>query len=157
MRSAVGQFFHYIVDFSIDVSSQAIYIMYGSVGAAVDGFRLSGDQQFAAVRRKAVAVERLERTFAGCGRIKQYFHLFSCLERIFDDLSAFRIHLRIVFSVSGDGNHPVDVSARNFPDTMSFKSSACLPCAKLVNAQRQMRIAILSCFIILIDFFEWQR
>ena len=89
----------------------------------------------------------LERAFACGSGIKQHFHGFSRFEGVFDDLCPVRIHLRIMFSVSRDGDNAGNVLRVNLPDMISFKSSALPPWAKPASVQRQRRSAMLICFI----------
>lgn len=79
--------------------------MYSRVRVAVDRGRFRCDKQLAAVRSKTVAVEFLERAFAGGSGVEQYFYRFARLEGVFDDLRPVCIHLRIVFSVSRNGDN----------------------------------------------------
>ena len=79
--------------------------MHSRIGMTVDGSCFGGNEQLAAVRSKAVAVECLERAFACGSGIKQHFHGFSRFEGVLDDLCPVRIHLRIMFPVSRDGDN----------------------------------------------------
>ena len=44
----------------------------------------------------------LERTFAGCGHIKEYLHLLSRFKGVLHHLRMLRIHLRIVLAIARD-------------------------------------------------------
>ena len=115
LRTAVWQLFYYIVYLAVQISLQTIYIVYCRIGTAVDWSCFGCDKQFATVRRKTVTVELLERTFAGGSGVEQHFHRFTCFERVFDNLSLIRIHLRIVLPVSRDRNNAWNSLRNKFP------------------------------------------
>lgn len=102
--------------------------MHSRIGMTVDRSCFGGNEQLASVRSKAVAVECLECAFACGGGIKQYFHGFSRLEGVFDDLCSCRVHLRIVFSVSRDGDNAGNVLRNELAryDFFQIKSLATL-------------------------------
>ena len=105
MRAAVRKLFHNVVDFTVQIALQAVDVMHSRIGMTVDGSCFGGNEQLTAVRSKAVAVECLERAFACGSGIKQHFHGFSRFEGVLDDLCPVRIHLRIMFPVSRDGDN----------------------------------------------------
>ena len=109
MRTSVRQPLYHIVDFSLQIALQAVQVVHGGIGTAIDRRGLCSDKQLASIGREAVAVEGLERALACRGGVKQHFHGLPRLERVFDDLCTPGIHLRVVFPVARDGDNAVNV------------------------------------------------
>ena len=104
---AIRQAFHYVVYFTLGVTLQAIYIMYGRIGTPVDGSGLRSDKQLGAIGGKAVAVEAFEGAVACGSRVEQHFHLFPCLVGVLDDLCALGVHLGVMFPIARYGDDTI--------------------------------------------------
>ena len=61
--------------------------------------RFSSNQQFLTVGRELVTIEVLEVTFACSAYIENHFYFLACFERVFNDLRAVGVHLRVVFAI----------------------------------------------------------
>ena len=70
--------------------------------------RFSSNQQFLTVGRELITVEVLEVTFACSAYIENHFYFLACFERVFNDLRAVGVHLRVVFAIR-HGDYSLDI------------------------------------------------